>query len=135
MPRRSASTGLPGARGWPSSSTLPWSGATRPETTLMRVDLPAPFWPRRQCTSPARDLEPGEHLLGRAAPDRVLVLDGHDAAVARLVEPVDQRRPVDLAETGHAVAPPAHVPGVLAQLRRPVVAPAVALVREQLDVL
>ena len=29
------------------------SGATRPEMTLMSVDLPAPFWPSRQCTSPA----------------------------------------------------------------------------------
>ena len=24
---------------------------------MISVDLPAPFWPSRQCTSPARDLE------------------------------------------------------------------------------
>ena len=30
------------------------SGLVAPDSTLISVDLPAPFWPSRQCTSPAR---------------------------------------------------------------------------------
>ena len=33
---------------------LPSSGWCAPASTLISVDLPAPFWPSRQCTSPAR---------------------------------------------------------------------------------
>jgi len=63
------------------------------------------------------------------------VLDRQDAVEAALVHGVDQAHPVDLAEAGHAVAPPADVPGVvtLDGLAGPAVV--VAAVGEQLDVL
>jgi len=38
----------------PSQVIVPSSGWWKPESTLISVDLPAPFWPIRQCTSPAR---------------------------------------------------------------------------------
>ena len=41
-------------RGTPSSSTRPSSGWTRPISTFISVDLPAPFSPSTPCTSPAR---------------------------------------------------------------------------------
>ena len=75
-------------------------------------------------------------LLGRAAPDRVLVLDRQHAVEAALVERVDVAAEVDVAEAGDAVAPPAHVPRVLLAGRRPPEeAVAVALLRERLGVL
>ena len=36
----------------PSIKMLPSSGSCAPEITLIRVDLPHPFSPARQCTSP-----------------------------------------------------------------------------------
>ena len=42
------------ATGSPSHSICPASGWCTPASTLISVDLPAPFWPSRQCTSPAR---------------------------------------------------------------------------------
>ena len=45
---RSATTGSP------RQVIAPASGWCAPASTLIRVDLPAPFWPSRQCTSPAR---------------------------------------------------------------------------------
>ena len=41
----------------PVSSMLPASGAYTPVSTLISVDLPAPFWPISACTSPARRRE------------------------------------------------------------------------------
>src|ERR687896_784923 len=38
----------------PRQTSSPASGWCAPDNTLMSVDLPAPFWPSRQCTSPAR---------------------------------------------------------------------------------
>jgi hypothetical protein len=37
----------------PAKLTSPASGRCAPASTLIRVDFPAPFWPSRQCTSPA----------------------------------------------------------------------------------
>ena len=45
---RSATTGSP------CQAIVPSSGWWAPASTLISVDLPAPFWPSRQCTSPAR---------------------------------------------------------------------------------
>ena len=48
------------ACGWPRRTSspcqvmVPSSGWCTPARTLIRVDLPAPFWPSRQCTSPGR---------------------------------------------------------------------------------
>jgi hypothetical protein len=42
------------------------------------------------------------------------VFDGEDSLVAALVEGVDDGSPVDLAQSGNAVAPPADIPGVFA---------------------
>ena len=61
---------------------------------------------------PMGDLEPRLDLLGRAAPDRVLVLDREDAVEPALVQGVHVAREVDLAEPRDPVAPPAHVPGI-----------------------
>ena len=36
----------------PSSSTLPWSGVSRPDTTLNSVDLPQPEGPTNETNSP-----------------------------------------------------------------------------------
>src|SRR5688572_21011001 len=46
--------GLAGEMSCPSSSMLPASGGNTPVSTLISVDLPAPFWPISACTSPAR---------------------------------------------------------------------------------
>ena len=63
------------------------------------------------------------------------MLDGQHAVEAALVERVDDTDPVDLAEAGYAVAPPADVPGVNAVHRDAGVAVPVALVGEDLGVL
>src|SRR4051794_22734354 len=54
MPRRSACKGLERVVASPSQVIVPASGAWTPESTLISVDFPAPFWPSRQCTSPTR---------------------------------------------------------------------------------
>src|SRR2546422_81102 len=54
MPAFIAACGLANVAGSPSHSTRPASGRWTPARTLISVDLPAPFWPSRQCTSPAR---------------------------------------------------------------------------------
>ena len=73
-PRASDSDGSPVGSGSPSTRISPSVGATTPETHLISVDLPAPFGPSRQCTSPGVDVEvdPVERaharvLLGDAA--------------------------------------------------------------------
>ena len=53
MPALKAATGSPGGRTTPSTVTVPDVGTTAPDTHLMSVDLPAPFWPTRQWTWPA----------------------------------------------------------------------------------
>src|SRR3954463_2993235 len=58
------------AWGWESRTSLPFhvirpsSGWCTPASTLISVDLPAPFWPSRQWTSPAR--------TSRSTPPRAL---------------------------------------------------------------
>jgi hypothetical protein len=54
MPRRRASSGPWNRTGWPSSSTSPSSGVMAPDSTLIRVDLPAPLSPITASTSPSR---------------------------------------------------------------------------------
>src|SRR5688572_5213202 len=56
MPSSCACNGECGDTGWPESSMLPVSGAYRPVSTLISVDLPAPFCPMSACTSPARSV-------------------------------------------------------------------------------
>src|SRR5262245_17882903 len=56
MPSRSASSGEPGRIGTPSSSIVPASNAQTPVSTLMSVDLPAPFCPMSALTSPPRSV-------------------------------------------------------------------------------
>src|ERR671918_721986 len=51
-PLSSAVDGSPVVAGCPSIRISPSVGSTAPETHLMSVDLPAPFGPTRQCTSP-----------------------------------------------------------------------------------
>src|SRR5471030_1156480 len=52
MPRFCASSVDAGCIARPSSRIWPWSGAYTPVSTLIKVDLPAPFWPISVCTSP-----------------------------------------------------------------------------------
>src|SRR6187200_1483328 len=54
MPRRCASAADVGLMAWPFRRNSPASAGWTPVSTLMSVDLPAPFWPIRACTSPAR---------------------------------------------------------------------------------
>ena len=54
MPSSSAATGSGMVTGSPCHTISPPSGWYAPERILMSVDLPAPFWPSTQCTSPAR---------------------------------------------------------------------------------
>src|SRR5204862_5650341 len=75
------------------------------------------------------------HAILVAAPDRILVLYREDAFEAALVEGVNEARPVDLAEPGHPVAPPARVPAVGSLHGLSEHAVAVAPVGEQLGVL
>src|SRR3954449_10447542 len=49
-----AACGSPRVTGSPSQLIVPSSGWCAPASTLINVDFPAPFWPSRQCTSPAR---------------------------------------------------------------------------------
>src|SRR6267154_4082838 len=54
MPQCVERTGLSFGYSWPEMAIRPpRSGASTPEMILMRVDLPEPFSPTRQCTSPA----------------------------------------------------------------------------------
>src|SRR5271166_3054839 len=57
MPSWSASLGERMLTSAPSTLMLPASGRSIPERMLIRVDLPAPFSPRRQCTSPWRTVK------------------------------------------------------------------------------
>ena len=52
--RRSRRAAWPARPARPSQTISPSSGWWAPASTLISVDLPAPFWPSRQCTSPAR---------------------------------------------------------------------------------
>src|SRR6516225_9338835 len=54
MPSRSASFGERMVTLAPSMLMVPESGRSIPDRMLIRVDLPAPFSPSRQCTSPCR---------------------------------------------------------------------------------
>src|SRR6185295_2208138 len=54
MPACSESAGPVGLNGRSCRRMVPASGACTPKITLQRVDLPAPFSPSRQWTSPAR---------------------------------------------------------------------------------
>src|SRR4051812_35521753 len=56
MPRAKASRGEENTVGSPSTAIVPSSGRSRPESILIRVDLPAPLSPSRQTTSPALTL-------------------------------------------------------------------------------
>jgi hypothetical protein len=53
MPRRWAATGELGLIVWPLSCSVPASGGYTPVSTLISVDLPAPFCPISAWTSPA----------------------------------------------------------------------------------
>ena len=53
MPRRMAAIGERRVTSSPRQRMVPVSGWWAPASTLIRVDFPAPFWPSRQCTSPA----------------------------------------------------------------------------------
>src|SRR5258708_19332811 len=54
MPRRRASLGEMMLTSAPFTLMLRASGRSMPDRMLIRVDLPAPFSPSRQCTSPWR---------------------------------------------------------------------------------
>jgi len=54
IPSDMAACGSVSRTGSPRQLISPASGWCAPASTLMRVDFPAPFWPSRQCTSPAR---------------------------------------------------------------------------------
>ena len=58
-----AATGLAIEIGSPCQWISPLSGWCVPESVLIRVDLPAPFWPSTQCTSPGQHLK--VHALER----------------------------------------------------------------------
>ena len=57
MPSSIAASGVGISTTSPSQAISPSSGRWTPASILMSVDLPAPFWPRTQCTSPGTDLE------------------------------------------------------------------------------
>ena len=52
IPRSAASLGLFSKCSRPSTRIVPEVGSWKPESTLIRVDLPAPLSPRRHSTSP-----------------------------------------------------------------------------------
>ena len=56
MPPRWAASGEANSTGWPAKLMLPPSRRYAPVSTLIRVLLPAPFWPIRAWTSPAATL-------------------------------------------------------------------------------
>src|SRR6478609_6436658 len=58
MPERCASSGVAGAIARPSSMIRPASGDSTPVSSLISVDLPAPFWPISAWISPARSKSP-----------------------------------------------------------------------------
>src|SRR6478736_7608387 len=58
MPASCASSGVAGAIARPSSMIRPASGDSTPVSSLISVDLPAPFWPISAWISPARSTSP-----------------------------------------------------------------------------
>src|SRR5450759_1109737 len=64
MPSEIACQGVSRAKAWPSIVMVPESGVSTPLITLISVDLPEPFSPTRQCTSPGRT---SKVTLSRAA--------------------------------------------------------------------
>src|SRR3954451_11530154 len=80
-PRASEPAGSPLGSGSPPNRISPAVGSTAPETHLISVDLPAPFGPSRQWTSPSttsrstpcRALTPG-YSLTRPRTSRIAVI-------------------------------------------------------------
>src|SRR4051812_35802113 len=54
MPARRMSSGAPPVMSVPSKTTRPDAGVSRPTIDFSSVDLPAPFAPSKQTSSPAR---------------------------------------------------------------------------------
>src|SRR5690606_35334937 len=96
-----------------------WSDKSLRKRLRRSIKCTAPPPPKQG--RPCESAEPGEVLEaeaqavlhGRLAPLvlRVLVLGGERAGVAGLAEGAVERAPVDLALSGHPVAPPARLPG------------------------
>src|SRR4051812_18293931 len=86
MPWRWASAGEVGLKSRPSKVSDPSSRGWTPVRTLISVDLPAPFWPIRAWTSPARtskstpasEWTPGKRLWIPRATRSGSVLTGAD---------------------------------------------------------
>ncbi len=57
-PSRARRCGGTPSRGTSPSITRPLSGVTKPESTSIRVDLPAPFGPISPCTVPFLTVRP-----------------------------------------------------------------------------
>ena len=57
MPARMAARVEPSGTGSPSRTTSPASGDTKPESTFISVDLPAPFSPSRPWMRPGLETE------------------------------------------------------------------------------
>ena len=78
-PLRSASRGSRKGPTAPPTVTVPRSGRTTPAMTLISVDLPAPFSPRRACTSPGATRSPTP-LSTRASPKDLSIAVASSAA-------------------------------------------------------
>ena len=67
----------------PSSSMLPASGAYTPVSTLISVDLPAPFCPMSACTSPARSVS--STPASACTPGKAREMSRASSTIARVV--------------------------------------------------
>src|SRR6516162_6337110 len=99
---------MPGRTGLPAKRMSPASGGVTPARILIKVDLPAPFWPRSACTSPLRS---SKSIRSRAS-----------VPVKRLVRPETVRigpAPAVVATDRAAVIAPSLVYGVPANREPP----------------
>ena len=79
-----AAIGVDSGPARPARGSSPSSGWWAPASTLIRVDLPAPFWPSRQCTSPGATSR--STPSSARTPGNSLTMPAHRAgAAARLV--------------------------------------------------
>src|SRR5918997_726099 len=93
-PRRRAAAGPAKVVGAPSRSSSPSSGTRSPDRILISVDLPAPFSPRRACTSPGRSSSDTDRSA--CTPENALLMRQAGPVLGRLDQRVDGQ-PADLA--------------------------------------
>ena len=103
-PRPSAARGESMRTSRPSTRMRPASGCVIPERTLISVDLPAPFSPSRQCTSPARIARLMSSFATTPGNALVMPISSTAGASAPAVEPASCCRSVVTSPIGYFIS-------------------------------